>query len=255
MADFIKLTVDDSGVRRLFEKIKREAPKVAIDAINHAAFSARKAVQTEMRTAFDRPTPYTLNSMEVIKAKPSKLEARVWFKDLEQKSATTGRGHYLTTQVFGGQREWKQFEARLRRVLWLPPGHYAVPALGAELNAYGNIKPGEITKVMSWLGAFDEVGYSANKTAEGKARAKRGTKRRRGTAYFVASRTDRRTRHLHPGVYRKTRFGFGWAIKPVLLFVPYARYRKRLKFFEVGYGAAQRTLREDVAKAWKARIG
>jgi hypothetical protein len=254
MADYIRLTVDDSGVRRLFARIQREAPKLAADAITHAAFSGRKAIQASMGQVFDRPTQYTLNSMTVQKATPNRLEAKIWFKDLEAKSAATNRRHYLVTETFGGQRPLKQFEARLEKVGILPPGHYAVPGPGAPLDANGNMLKSEITKIMSWFAGFDEVGYSANKTAAGRERAKRGTRTRRGTAYFVARRTDLRTKHLQPGIYRKTRFAFGWAIKPVILFVPKSSYRKRLPFYEVGREAAVRTLRDDIARAWKERI-
>ncbi len=255
MADGITVTVDTAGVRRLFDRIAKESPKLALDAINHGAFAARKAINAEIAKKFDRPTPYTLNALFVAQARRNKLQARVWFKDLEAKSSGRSRGHYLTTQTFGGVRAWKQFEARLNRVGALPAAHYAVPSPAFPLDAYGNPKRSEITKIMSWLGAFDEIGYSANKTAAGKAKAKRGTRSRRGYAYFMASKTNPRTRHLRPGIYLKTRFGFGWAIKPMLLFVPQSGYTQRLRFFEVGYDAARDAIRRSLAAAWKQRYG
>lgn len=242
MSDFIRIKVDTRDVERALQQLGRKAPAALADALTKAAYSARKAVQGEMKTVFDRPTPFTLNSMYVSRATPTRLEAKVDFKDLEAKSVATNRSHYLTVETFGGVRPLKQFEAALQRVGAMPEGWRAVPGPGAELDSFGNMKRGQITQIMSWLGAFKEVGFQANITDKSRKRAMKGTRSRRGFAYFAVTGRDPRTRHLAPGVYRKTRTAWGWAIKPIVLFVPGARYARRLKFFEVGTAAGQRSL-------------
>ena len=82
---------------------------------------------------------------------------------------------------------------------------------------------------------------------KGRAKRRKGTRARRGFEYFVAqpgSRVGRgswkngRRQNLQPGVYRRTAFGFGSAIEPILIFVRRVAYKPRFDF----YGVARRTV-------------
>jgi hypothetical protein len=193
-------------------------------ALTRTAKKAEPALQREMRDVFRNPTPYTLSSVYVQPATKSRLEATVKLKDDATKATPAAK--FLAPQIDGGQRGQKRFERALQAAGVMPTGYRAVPGSGARLDAFGNISRGQIVQILAWFRAFPEMGYKANMTDAGRARLARGTRKRQGLAYFVGHPGDR----LPLGVYHRTGFGFGSAIKPVLLFVRSAMYQQRFDF-------------------------
>jgi hypothetical protein len=233
----------------------------AVRAINTVANEILQAERAEMAKSFDRPTPYTLNSMWVKYANATQPSAFVRFKDATSKGTTADK--YLRPQVLGGDRNAKRFESALRRIGVLYPSEYVVPASGAKLDAYGNISRAQIVQVLAYLQAFGESGFKANTTAKGKTRLAKDSKRtgRRGIEYFVSrgrgnwfgggSWKQGREQHLPRGVYSRTRFGFGTAVKPIFLFVKSVSYRPRLDF----YGVANRIAVQRLPQEMRREIG
>jgi hypothetical protein len=251
----LTISVDTKAVRAMLDRVKKAAPAVVAEAMNHTANSARLAIRREMERAFDRPTKYTLDSLYVDKASATKLQAKLWFKRLEAKSGGSGRYiHYLIPHVFGGRRDLKQFERLLRTKGVLPQGMWAVPGEAADMDANGNMKPGQIRQIISWMQADQETGYAANLTDKSRARALKTTKRKRGYAFFAVNGQDKRTRHLRPGIYKRTATAWGWALQPILAFVRTPRYAKRLRFFEVGQAEIERKFPAAFEKAWAAKV-
>ena len=58
----------DAVMARLEAKFKVNVPRAAAIALNESLVIAKDAVVEEMRRVFDRPTPWTLNSMRVRRA-------------------------------------------------------------------------------------------------------------------------------------------------------------------------------------------
>jgi hypothetical protein len=251
----LTVSVNTKAVKAMLDKVKRAAPAVVAEAMNHTANSARVAIRREMERAFDRPTKYTLDSLYVDKASATKLQAKLWFKRLEAKSGGSGRyAHYLIPQIFGGRRDFKQFERLLRTKGVLPHGLYAVPGEAAEMDANGNMRPQQIRQIISWMQADQETGYAANLTEASRKKWVKTTKRRRGFAFFAVNGQDKRTRHLRPGIYKRTATAWGWALQPILAFVRMPRYAKRLRFFEVGQAEIERKFPSAFEKAWNQRV-
>jgi hypothetical protein len=119
-------------------------------------------------------------------------------------------------------RIFKRFEKWLREAGYLPPGRFAVPGEGARRDRYGKMNRGQIVQILSALKAFPETGYAANVTARSRAR------NRKPRDYFVVRFKEGK---LIPGVWEKAGER---KIRPVLIFVSGATYRKRLRFFEIG---------------------
>ncbi|KQW96964.1 hypothetical protein ASC94_09155 [Massilia sp. Root418] len=193
-------------------------------ALTRTAQAAVPALQREMRDVFRNPTPYTLSGLRVVPATKTRLAATVMLKDDATKATPAAK--YLLPQIKGGQRGQKRFERALQAVGAMPAGYRAVPGSGARLDAFGNMSRGQIVQLLAYFRAFPEAGYKANMTADSRARLARGTKRKQGYAYFVGRPGDR----LPLGIYQRVGFGFGSAIKPVLLFVRSAVYTERFDF-------------------------
>lgn len=206
----------------------------------------RPALQDEMRASFDRPTPYTLNSVFITRATLDKPEAIVGIMD-----NTFGKGRpaikWLGSEIYGGVRGQKGMERALQRAGILPAGWCTVPGAGADIDAYGNMSRGQIIKVLSWMQALRESGSRSNATDATKKKRMKGTKNVRGLEYFVSNGKGsiikgNKRQHLAAGIWSKTSFAMGKAIKPVLLFVKDAHYATRFKFFEVATRVVEQKL-------------
>lgn len=241
--------VTSRGKQSLFAGVpQKQIPFALALGLNKIAAHVKSEEARTMRAVFDRPTPYTMNSLQTIAATKQRPVAFVYFKDKSGSfvgdeasvaqitaSIIPGRRHYLLPQVFGGSRAIKAFEARLRKAGAMGPGQYAIPGRGAKLDSYGNMSRGQIVQILAYFGGFGEVGGVKNTTPEGKAKLKAGTKGRRGVEYFALQKAHG---GLKPGVYKRTFTSFGAGIEQVLFFIDRPpNYRKLFDF----YGVAQRT--------------
>ncbi|RYJ63238.1 hypothetical protein [Pseudomonas songnenensis] len=215
-------------------KYEKQVPFATALALTRTAQIAKTELEKEMRSVFDRPTRWTLNSLRLFPAKKDKLEARVWMKNEADKSVPATR--WLNPEIEGGPRQDKRSESRLRRKGILPAGKYIVPGKGAKLDSYGNMTKGAITKALSGLQAFNDAGYSANATGSKRSRAKGNAKRyfvmKRGSMPIgIAERTSRNRMHI------------------LLAFTRKPTYSKRLDFYGIGDKVVKRHLAAEFEKA------
>lgn len=247
----------EAGVRNLNARVLRQIPFATAKALTKTAQAVREAERGEMASVFDRPTPWTLNSLFVKPANKVTLSAEVAFKGPAAKGTPYDRA--LAHHIRGGTREWKRMELALKRLGVLPPTWAAVPGDAARLDAYGNMSRGQIVQILSYLQAFGEQGYKANMGAKGRARlAKRTGARIGGVEYFVSrgpgqwfggrSWKNGRSQHLPAGVWAKTGT-HGVKASPVLMFVSLPSYRVRWRFYEVGQRVASATFPVEFQKS------
>jgi hypothetical protein len=233
----IKIEHNIDVVKQAMEKAASQVPFSMMTALNKTAAKARDAVRAEMPRVFDRPTPWVLNSLRIKYATKARLSAEMAFKDSWSSSAgEVGGKTMIAPHVFGGGRSFKGMEVRLYRAGILPTGWTVVPGGGAKLDAYGNMSRGQITTLLNVLGTYTESGYNKanSKTI---ARLAKGNVKKNiyGFTYWVNPAVavgSARGLHLPPGVYQRVTTGFGSSLKPILIFVNQARYKKRLPFFE-----------------------
>lgn len=200
-----------SWTRDFDASVARQLPYITSLALTDTAHVVRDRHREVMRQIFDRPTPYTINSLQVTPSRKETLVSRVYFKDQVGRSQ-----HYLVPQVEGGGRPHKRFERWLIAKGVMQPGEYAVPASGARLNSYGNMSPGSITQILSQLAASPD----AMQWETAKSRKRAGARRAR---YFVPKPGSKLAR----GIW--VRRGKS-SIAPVLLFVGGVGYRPRYDF-------------------------
>lgn len=206
----------------LSEIERSQLPAASMRALTRTAIDAKARLQSAMRSAFDKPKPWTINSLYVEVATKAKLEANVHFKDawatdLKKKGVPAGR--YLRSQILGGPRHQTSTEKRLASIAGvIPPGYYLVPTKHADKDAFGNMSPGQIAKIRSFFNANPDVGVTSN------ANGKRGKGVRRNESYFaiVPGRPQGRGGNgggLPPGIYKVVQSAFGRAVLPVAALV------------------------------------
>lgn len=252
------------AVRKLCERLSGPAMREAqAKAINDTAFQVRREMMRELKTAFDRPTPFIARSPKVVMATPDKLSATILptvdTRNLPSKGGKVGVDpqQVLQAQEFGGRRADKRSEVALRRAGLLPAGFQtAIPKspLPGTDDGRGNMRASFLVKLLSYLEAFGEQGYRANLTDKSAARRKttevfsniqtrRKIRLMDGREYFISqgkasfkagieSRSgDRmkifeytRRQNLAAGVWARE----GKSLKPVLMFVRMPSYGPRI---------------------------
>lgn len=233
----MKITIDMKGMD-LLKKAMAELPKkaqyAAVSAMNKSMEWSQTSVRREMRRVFDKPTPWVLNSLRIKHANVSNMTAELAFKDIN--SATSART-MVFPHVEGGHRHFKTMESRLLRMGAIQPGYNAVPGGGADLDANGNMSRGQISQLLNVLGAYTESGFNKANIGTRKRLAKGNAKKNvYGFVYWINPIGPKQEKHLQPGVYQRVQTAFGSSLKPILIFVKQAAYKKRLDF----YGIAKR---------------
>ena len=213
--------------KRFRDLHQEQIPLAVAKALTFTAERVRDAERREMQRVFDRPTPFTLNSLYLRGATPARLEARVWFKDLRFKQ------HYLVPQVQGGDRPLKRFEKYLQDSGWLPRGMFVVPGSRADLDAYGNVSRGQLIKVLSALRALPQTGYLANRSAASAARRAKSKRPKALVNYFVG-----KPKPSSPdGIWERVG---PLGLRPIFIFIRAPHYAVRFRFYEIAERTAQR---------------
>lgn len=205
----MQLSVKVSGSKEVaaaLAMIPGKAHRACAIALNKVGKIVKEAEVNAMKSVFDRPVSYTLNSLQVTPATKDNLQATIWFKEPARM-----RQHYLVPQVVGGQRKLKGFERGIAL-------GELVPAKGARLDQYGNVSVGQLLQITSVLGLAEKraaamaqgdfsdwSGVNRNKTSRS---AKRNTKER---DYVIIDRRQRG--NLPLGVYQRFQTGAGFGAK------------------------------------------
>lgn len=246
----IKIEGLDTVRRTLNDLEKKQLPYATALALTRTAQDVKKDLEAEIARVFDRPTPYTLNSLYVKPATKATLMAMVYLREFAGKGTPATK--YMSPNIFGQDRNVKRFERALQRIGVLPAGQYVAPGEGADVDAWGNLSRGQIVQVLSYFQAFGEQGYKANMSTAGKERLLRGSRRKgtMGFSYFVA----RQGGHLKPGIYKRVGFSKGSAIKPIMMFVRKPAYRSIFRFYEIAQKTIDRVWRQNFRSAFQEAV-
>lgn len=189
---------------------RKQFPFAAARALTRTAKAVHAAEIESMHDVFDRPTRWALNSLYVSPATKSQLQAHVFFREFAPKGTPAVK--FLGPEVYGGRRRIKRFERALQAAGKLPKDRAVVPGKAVRLDKYGNMRPGEITRILSALRASPDA--MQNRPAN------------KRTKYFVGAPGNGPM-----GVWERIGRD-GRKIVPVLVFIDVPSYEKRLPFFE-----------------------
>lgn len=258
----LKLTVSGLAELRadLAEWSDRRFAAALATGLTRTAVEVRNATRDAAIRELDRPTPYTLRQLRYVAASADRLRAGVGFNIaavsdqvgqlIEYRQLGPGEtpaGKYLQFQTEGGTRKLKRFEAALQRRKVLPVGWVTVPGERAQVDAYGNQAVGEIKQILSWFDAMDVVlGSTQNMGDAGRAKRRKGTRRRAGFEYFAVQPGRP---GLPGGIYRRTRHALGAQVEPVMIFVRQSAYRPRYSFYETAQRVADEVMPVQIRRA------
>ena len=236
-----------NDLQRLSGPEMRAAHAAALNDVGH---QLRRAMQADIRAAFDRPTSWVTGSPWVHPATPDKLHVAVLPTRRRDGPGRGGKAgvdpqDILQAQEWGGTRRDKRSEGVLRRAGLLPAGYQTaipkVPYPGSD-DGNGNLRGTFLRSLLSYLGTFAEVGYFGNMKKRAKAKFEgaraysnartRQQHQERDQRFFVVLPGRAKTRHLAPGIWA-ARGTHGADLRPVLMFVRTPSYRPRLSMQRV----------------------
>ena len=222
----IDIQSNSPSVVAYFQRIaQRQLPYAMQQTLTSLAFKIRTDTHDEMRSLFDRPTPnFALRSIVVEKA--TKAQPWAWVGLRKDGGFRKAMAHEMS----GGTREWKKMEGALLK-LGMPRGLTAVPGEAAPLNSYGNMTAAYVKAMLNGL----MTGVS---------------KKRRGSGgvivgFFMVMPGNKS--RLHPGVWERHKDGRAYRVRPILMFVRSARYRKLIDLQRIGNETLARDGREILA--------
>lgn len=228
----------------------RLVPYATATALTRTAqIAAKKDLPDAMSRVFDRPVPYTLNSLLVKPANKDTLSARVMVKDFTSNNGTLPED-YLLPSVIGGGRNEKRFERLLRYRGMLPDGWRAILGADAPVDAFGNLPFGEMQRIMTALGANRDKWQNRSNSARSKANAKNApyfviTPFR---GFFTGGEYKVLSSSTQPGVYK--RMG-DRKIIPILIFTnKKPLYRARFDFPAIVEQCAQANFKTEFDRAF-----
>lgn len=275
----MKIDIQDSAkaVMDQFRKYPDQMAFAVSLGVNTTGQEVKAAIKDAMPRVFDRPTPFTLNALQLTPGTKAQPEATVWFRDHRESTKSVARvENYLTPEVYGGARRLKAFEKALQAAGVMPAGTIAVipnaPSWGIRIDQYGNLAHGLIGQLLSYFGAAQRTaGYTANSTAETRAkRARRGRKDGKlvinGVEYFFSKGAGSTfmsrakaggipvTQELDAGIWAR-RGVHGRDLAPVILFVKPANYTPRLPFFQIAQSTVEKRLAVNLEAALVKALG
>ena len=208
----------------------RVVPYAASTALTRTAkIAATKDLPDAMRAVFDRPTPFTLNSLFVKASTKETLTARVMVKDTASRGVVPEK--FLFPEVSGGGRNEKGFEKALRYGGWLKSGQRAIPGDDMPRDSYGNVSGPAIRNILATL----------EKPGGGRAaKGKRKGRFKDGIFAGVIGKTS--------GIWQRDARG----LKPLFIFTSKAPlYRARLDFDGIALNAANTHFKTEFKRAFE----
>lgn len=259
--------VDINDLLQGLTGMERQIPYAVANGLNTTTRRAKDGLQKAMVSLFDRPTPFTLNSLQMTPARaPGTLESRIWFKDPPNLGT---KDHYLLPQVEGGDRPMKPFEMGMG-------GRFVTPSRYAKLDQYGNLGRGQITKLLSISGGFRESGFAMNARSAGKQKEFFRLLTQKGklapgiyqrvvgdeaggrAGRYLLARAITKQGKIKGGLKElrdRTKTLYPRGLQPVVLFPSKApTYKRRLDFYGIVERIVQGSIRQDVARSVQAEI-
>ena len=241
----IRIDLKTSGLKQLANAakslggIEKQAKFAATVAITRTASLIKTALVEEMKQKFDRPTPTTLNSIMMKPATKTNPEAVVWLKDREMGGKQSlSMAQIIGHQFKGGPRNIKRLEMRLFRLGILPAGMYVAPGRGA----------GDVTAMLTQLGAFVEPGIRSMSDRTHSKLRKKGTLAATGSGRGMRVKRSEYIVKQPLGIWKVIAKG---RVEPVLAFIRKPNYTKRIEWEKVAARVANKNLIPELNKAFK----
>lgn len=193
---------------------KKQVPFATAKTLTDLAKNTEKETYAQMRSVWDRPTPFVMRGLRTKPATKRDLTAQVFVKDWSPGGKNTrGLADIIGHQFAGGSRQRKALEYHFERAGLISAGEYLAPGEGARLDQYGNLSRGQTQQIMSQMRVgLDPYSWSTKST-----RSRRNVKKAGAMFWSRGGRLPR-------GVWMRA----GAGVKPILIVISRPNYRQTI---------------------------
>jgi hypothetical protein len=210
----------------------------SVEALTQAAFHLRNTMKKEIKDSIKNPIPRTENA-QLFRVDKKELTVDFFLNDNASKRGVSP-AKYLSPLIHGTARVSKAMEG------YFGGKYFLIPSPKTQLDQYGNIPGKQVTRMLSDLKAFGEVGSTMN--AKGGKRGKKKQKKKDG--YFIIPQSQRNPK-VGVVMYRQ-----GSEAAPFAVVTPTRpKYEKALDWYYVVEKNWPRYIDEEIAKAWDKYFG
>lgn len=237
------IKVDIQGLDKTLAHLagmQKQVKFAAAVALTRTAQAAKVEVGRLMPSELDRPKPGTTKALRVERATRDNLTAVV---RLNNRGEGVPSSEFIGHNITGGRRGMKRSELMLRAAGILPDGLYTIPGKEAKLDAYGNMRRGQIVSILSYFRTFGITPLNSGRmNMKDKTRARMAKPR---GEYYVVPVRDRKA-GLYPGIWRRA----GNELQPVLMFVKPGTHKKLVNIHETGERVVRRDFNRNFDQAF-----
>ena len=234
MAMKIEMTFQQA-VKKASQKLtkvqRQQLPFAIANALTQTAKGLVQEEKKEMRRDFNKPIKYTLDSSFYLPASKNDNPPTATFGLRQFAGKGTPANRYLGPNIFGGRRGEKSSERRLRTAGILPSGYLTAPGRDAGILGNGNMRKGEITRL---LAAVSALGADSSTSA-----SRKRNKNVRG--YYVAYKGGKAV-----GIRHRAK---GSDSRKILNFIRSPNYQKRYDYYETANRYVKRKAVPNFRKA------
>jgi len=212
--------------------------QASVEALTQAAFHLRGTMKKEIKDSIKNPIARTENA-QLFKVDKGNLTVDFFLNDNAAKRGVSP-AKYLSPLIFGTPRGSKAMEG------YFGGKYFLVPSPGTKLDAFGNVPGKQVTRMLSDLKAFGEVGVVMN--AKGGKRGAKKQKKKDG--YFIIPQSQRNPK-VGVVMYRQ-----GATAQPFMVVTPTRpKYKKSLDWFYVVERNWPKYIDEEIGKARQKYFG
>jgi len=171
-------------VKKMLTGYEKQLPYVTMLTLNDLAFDAMTQIKAEVKVKLNLRNQKLPNAFRVKKAKKNNLTAELFIDDWKWQAKI------LKPHFFGGDRAKKGLEKAMIYAGAMRATDILTPSPGVKIQSSTYVQ------IMSYLKLNYKAGYDANRNDKSKRKNK-------STQFFIAKKTDRKTKHLHPGIYAR----------------------------------------------------
>ena len=253
----ITIKTDFKAALKMLKNVSDSIPSITAKSLTQVAKITQKETYAEMRSNFDRPTPFVMRGLRIKVAEKtdSPIEAQVFVKDfpiaghkLVSDQYQSGLASSIGHEFGGGARQRKLLEIRLQRHGFITSSEYLVPGQAAKLDAYGNMSRGQIQQILSQIGVTQA---GADNLASQSKRSQRSQKKA-GTIFWSDGSRRGHNGNLPKGAWVSTNGGL--RIKALLIVVRKPQYKQRIDMQAIADRVMRRDFDRLYAKALQDKI-
>ena len=185
------MTIEIKGLdnfQKSLGKLSKQMDYALMLTLNDLVFDGMNSMKKEIRGKLNLKNKQTVNAFQIKKATKTNLVATLSVDDWKWQADV------LKPHFYGGDRKRKGMEKAMSYAGVMSKSNILTPSPRTKIQSSTYVQ------MMSYLRLNYKAGYDANRNDKSR-------RKKKNTKFFIATKSSKRTRHLHPGIYARMNGG------------------------------------------------